>query len=245
MRNVQIPSNLINELGVQQIIDITDNLPKLKQKGKPDGWDGLVSPRALDALTDIVWHHSAEFLADNIKPETHANNHIRAGEGGFPYHFWIKDGQIYQGNDVLTFTYGVKSNNYQTVHCCVEGCFVPKDGRPADILSGANRSAMIALELTLRQLLPNYQRTNGHNYYKPTECPGYSMTKFKEELATVENRMKVQSTWPAKMQKVGELANQYNYMWDLMKAGENDGNAQWAVNQLLQVREIMKAQGLL
>lgn len=182
MRNIQVPSNLINELGVKQIIDITDDLPKLQ----PNGWDGLVPPRQLEALTDIVWHHSAMFLTDGCDAFSHARNHVRNGEGGCPYHFHLIDGQWYQTNDITTFTYGVASNNKNTIHVCVEGCYVPDKGKPADELSEENQRAMVALELTLRGILPNYKATNGHNYYKPTQCPGYSMTKFRERIREFE-----------------------------------------------------------
>lgn len=252
-RNIQIPSNLISELGIPQIIDITDELPKLQQRGKPEGWDGLVSPRRLEALTDIVWHHSAVFLSDNGTPEKHANNHIRAGEGGCPYHFILMGEQWYQCNDLLTFTYGVRSNNYQTVHLCVEGRYSPlrdKDTgvtiKPADELTDSQKRAMIALELTLRPLLPSYTKSNGHNYYVSTECPGYSMTRFKEEVLTFENTLNSPSkTWQSRLDKVAELANQYNYMKDLIEKGPQDGNAQWAVNQLLEVRNVLIERGLL
>lgn len=183
LRNIQIPSNLISDLGVEQVIDITDALPKLKKNGKVVGWDGLNQPRQLEALTDIVWHHSGMHLADGCTADSHANTHVRAGEGGNPYHLWLKDGQWYQCNDLLTFTYGVASNNPYTVHVCVEGCYAPKDGKQADELSEENLKAMIAMELTIRQLLPNYKASNGHNYYRSTLCPGFSMTKFREEVA--------------------------------------------------------------
>lgn len=246
-RNIQIPQNLIDELGVPQLIDITDQLPKNRIKN----WDQLNPQRKPEALTDIAWHHSAEFVADDISPETHALNHIKktgdhaTGEGGFPYQFYIKNGAIFQGNNILTFTYSISSNNYQTVNCCVEGCYAPDRGRPADVLSDENRRAMIALELTLRGIMPNYQRTNGHNFYKPTLCPGYSMTRFREETDTVAHRLNQQSTWMARMNKVNDLANQYEYMFNLMKVGESSGEAQWALNQLLEVRQIMIERKLL
>lgn len=239
-RNLQIPLNLINELGVLQIIDITDKLPTRK-----GGWNSLVAPRQLEALTDIVWHHSAMFLSEGCDAYSHARTHVNAGEGGCPYHFHLLNGQWYQTNDLLTFTYGVKSNNTYTVHVCVEGCYVPDRGYEADELSEENQRAMVALELTLRGIMPNYKASNGHNYYKPTLCPGYSMTRFREEVLTVDNRLKQESSWVAKRNKVNELANQYQFMFDLMVVGETNGDAQWAMNQLLETRQIMIERGLM
>lgn len=224
-RNIQIPSNLINELNIPQIIDITDDLPKRGKKG----WDSLNAPRDINALTDIVWHHTACFLSIGATAETHANNHIRAGEGGMPYHFYIKDGQVYQCNDVVTFTYGVKDNNYYTVHCSVEGCYSPihnPDGSitPADELSDANLRAMIGLELTLRAVLPKYKQTNGHSYYKPNLCPGYSMTKFREAVEEVKNQLAFKESNAGRDERAYAIANYMLWLYNLSKGKDEYGN---------------------
>jgi hypothetical protein len=241
MRNIKIPTNLISELNVPQIIDITDELPKCK----PYGWDGLVNPRSLEALTDLVWHHSGMFLSDNLTAESHAKSHVNKGEGGCPYHFHIKDGQIRQTNDILTFTYGVASNNTYTIHICVEGCYSPKNGMEPDVLTDDNLRAMIALELTLRPLLPNYKASNGHNYYKPTACPGFSMTKFKEEINTAQLKLHQGNQWAERVKKAGRLNSQINFMDSLIAKGEDDKNAAWALYKKELVYKIMESQKLL
>lgn len=248
LRNIQIPSNLIDELKVPQIIDITDALPKLK----PNGWDGLVPPRKLNDLTDIVWHHSAMFLSDGCDATSHARSHVNMGEGGCPYHFHIKDGQIHQTQDVLTFTYGVSSNNYQTVHVCVEGCYVPKDGKPADELSDENLRAMIALELTLRPLLPSYKQSNGHNYYKPTQCPGYSMTKFREAVAETEAKLAFSNTEAGLNERAYRIANSILFIYNTAKGLDqfgkptvSEGTRKWAQQRLLLLESPMKDNNLL
>jgi hypothetical protein len=242
-------------LKIPQIIDITDDLPK---RGKT-GWDALNKPRDINALTDIAWHHTAEFEDDDISPETHANNHIRAGEGGFPYHFYIKKGTIYQGNDILTFTYGIKSNNYQTVHCSVEGCYAPDKGRPADELSDENLRAMIGLELTLRQVLPAYKKTNGHNYYDRTLCPGYSMTKFRESILEIEKKIEWKNTSQYRSELAFRIAN--SILWtrntsmgidQFGKTHNEDGtptvkeeHKAWAVDRLLLLEPKVRELGFL
>lgn len=260
-RNIQIPLNLIAELGVTQLIDITDRLPKNRIKN----WDQLNAQRKPEALTDIAWHHSGEFVDDDVLPETHANNHIKntgdhaTGEGGFPYHFYIKNGAIFQGNNILTFTYGISSNNYQTVHCCVEGCYAPNKGRPADVLSDENRRAMIALELTLRGVLPNYQRTNGHNFYRNTLCPGYSMTRFREEVAAVESRLldtQKQAEWEATNAARDELAYRIanvilwtrNTAQGIDQFGEpavSKEDQEWAKQRLFLLEPVMREHGFI
>lgn len=247
LRNIQIPSNLIAELKVPQIIDITEALPKLK----PNGWDGLVSPRRLEALTDIVWHHSAMFLSDDCDAASHARSHVKVGEGGCPYHFHIKYGQIHQTQDVLTFTYGVASNNYQTVHVCVEGCYVPKDGKASDELSDENLRAMIALELTLRPLLPSYKQSHGHNYYKPTQCPGYSMTKFREAVTAAEAKLEFSNTEAGLNARAYNIANSILYIYNTAKGFDehgkpvSEGARKWAQQQLLLLEAPMKAHSML
>lgn len=239
VRGIQIPSNLIDELGVPQIIDITDELPKLRG----GGWDSLESPRKLEALTDIVWHHTAEFVSDNCSAEIHANNHIRSGEGGCPYHIYIKGGQAFQTNDLRTFTYGVRSNNTYTVHAVVEGCYAPHKGRQPDLLSEEDLKAMIAVELTLRGLLPNYQNTRGHNYYVPTFCPGYSMTRFREEVEAVRLRLNFKESEKGQYERAYKIANLILYTYNLALGKDEygnpvtDGTKAWARNKLLKLEK--------
>lgn len=254
MRNIQIPSNLIDELKVPQIIDITDALPKLK----PNGWDKLDPPRKLEALTDIVWHHSGMSLSLGCDALSHANSHIKKGEGGCPYHFHIKDGQISQTQDILTFTWGVSSNNYQTVHVCVEGCYAPVKNEetgvwtPADELSEDNLRAMISLELTLRPLLPSYKQSNGHNYYKSTLCPGYSMTKFREAVAATEAKLSFSNTEAGLNERAYRIANSILFIYNTAKGLDqfgkptvSEGTRKWAQQRLLLLEQPMKENNLL
>ena len=246
-RNLQVPSNLIAELGIPQIVNIIDSLPRLGR----NGWDDLEKPRALEALTDIIWHHSGMFLADGCSAETHARNHVKNKEGGCPYHFYIKGGVIYQCQDIKTFTYGVRSNNAYTVHCCVEGCYSPKDGKEPDELSDANLSAMIGLELTLRSALPSYKQSRGHSYYVPTACPGFSMTRFMEAVEGVKNRMAFHDSENAKAERAYSVANQILYLYHLAKGKDEKGNPatpgqiEWAKLELLKLHPYMKERGLL
>jgi hypothetical protein len=196
--------------------------------------------------------------------ETHANNHIRANEGGMPYHFYIKDGQVYQCNDVVTFTYGVKSNNTYTVHCSVEGCYAPiknEDGSitPADELSDENLRAMIGLELSLRQVLPKYKQTNGHSYYVANLCPGYSMTKFREDILNIEKKIEWKNTSQYRAELAYRIAN--SILWtrntsmgidQFGKTQNEDGTPtvtdevkSWAVERLLLLEPKVRELGFL
>lgn len=248
MRNLNITPDITSKLGVPQIIDITDQLPVNKYYT----WAQLAGTRDINALTTIAWHHDdiAKSLRtgwDSTKVAKRiAENHIQLtkneakGDAGFPYHFWIRSGQIYQCNNVLDRTYGVGSNNGYTVHVCVSGSYAG-----VDTLDDADKRALQAVTLTLMRVLPNYQAIKAHSELNATNCPGYDYTTIRNETVNIDMKIKQESTWEGKIKKVNELANQYNYMFDLMKAGESDGNAQWAANRLLAVREIMLDQKLL
>jgi hypothetical protein len=248
MRNLAIPQEVINKTGVPQIIDITDQLPVNKNYT----WAQLAGTRDINDLTTVAWHHDdiAKSLRagwDNLSVAKRiAENHIeltkneKKGDAGFPYHFWIRGGQIYQCNNVLDRTYGVGSNNGYTVHVCVSGSYAGKDA-----LEDADKRALQAVTLMLMRSLPQYQAIKAHSELNATDCPGYDYAAIRNETVNLDMKLKQEATWAGKVKMVNEVANQYAYMTNLMKAGENDGDAQWAANQLLAVREILIAQKLL
>jgi hypothetical protein len=248
VRNLTIPQEVLNKTGVPQIIDITDQLPVNKNYT----WAQLAGTRDINDLTTVAWHHDdiAKSLRagwDNISVAKRiAENHIeltkneKKGDAGFPYHFWIRDGKIYQCNNVLDRTYGVAGNNGYTVHVCISGSYAGKD-----TLEDADRRALQAITLTLMRELPQYQAIKAHSELNATDCPGYDYQTIRNEVINLDMKIKQESTWAGKVKLVNEVANQYSFMTNLMKAGESDGNAQWAANQLLAVREILIAQKLL
>lgn len=243
-RNIQIPPDIINELGVPQIIDITDQLPKNKIKD----WDALNTPRAVSALTDSVWHHTAVPKYVGADAYRHAKNHIestaneKTGDGGLAYHFYIKDGQIYQCNDIRTFVYGVSGNNWQTVHSVIEGLYsgpLPQYTSWDEVVSTEDWNAVIALEITLRRLLPSFKRTNGHSFYQAKACPGYSMTKLREDVETVQSRLAFKSSEQGLEERSFGIANYILYLYNLAKGKDwdgsdvNEGTKRWARARLL------------
>lgn len=248
MRNLTIPQDIINKLGVNQIIDITDDLPVNKNYT----WSQLAGQRDLNDLTTIAWHHDAikkeyrEGKDDFTVAKGIAQNHIDLksnepkGDAGIPYHFWIRGGQIYQCNDVLDRTYGVASNNGYTVHVCVHGEYAS-----SDVLTDSDRLAIEAITLTLMCELPNFQAIKGHGEINPTSCPGYDYSSVRNEVMTLHMKLQQEDSWFGKLQKVADLKNQIAYMSELIKKGENDGNAQWAMSELMDVIAAMDARKLL
>lgn len=239
IRNLKLPTNL--GFNVSEIEDITDQLPK----NPAYTWAKLAGTRDPQALTDIVVHHTGVKKSAGCTAATHARNHINStayeekGEPGIPYHIYINNGRIQQVNDLLDRTYGVASNNGYTVHIVTEGNFL------YDSFTEIDRLALYAAILAVKAALPNVQHIKGHNEYNPTDCPAIDMNKVRQDMATIEQKMAQSSTWEGKMELVAKLYNQYNFMSDLIKVGPDDGNAQWAMNQLLEVVAIMKAQKLL
>jgi hypothetical protein len=243
-RNIQIPPDIINELNVPQIIDITDDLPKNPVKD----WNALNPPRDVSKLTDNVYHHTAVPKYVGADAARHARNHINlksnepTGDGGFPYHFYIRYGQIYQCNDLRTFVYSVSRNNWQTINIAVEGLYsgpLPQYTGWDEEVADEDWRAMIALEITLRRMNPNYQRTNGHNFYQAKACPGYSMSKFREDVEDVQNRLAFKSSEQGMEERSFGIANYILYLYNLAKGKDwdgkpvGDGTKRWARARLL------------
>src|SRR5206468_13083508 len=86
-----------------------------------------------------------------------ANDHIQLtknepkGDAGFPYHFYIMRGQIFQTNPIAARTYGVAGNNGYTIHVCVHG-----DYARYDTLTDADLNALVATCIMLKDALPNF-----------------------------------------------------------------------------------------
>jgi hypothetical protein len=245
--NFAFDADIISELGCQQVVDVRNKLPV-----NPNyTWAQLAGVRELDDLTTIAFHHDA-IASDGTKNASDlaymtniANSHINLkvnepkGDAGFPYHIWIRNGTAYYANTLLDRTYGVASHNGYTVHVCVAGDYTQ------DKLSDANRALLKAVGLQLSRVLPNYVGIKGHGELNATKCPGYDYVAIREEVKTLQMKLLLNDTWESQMNRVGQLVNQINYMTGLLKAGKDDGNAQWAKNWLLDVHAIMKSRGLL
>jgi hypothetical protein len=242
MRNLTFPPTLVSELGVSQMLDITDQLPH----NPAYTWAELAGARDLNDLTVIVLHHSGVPKSAGCTAERHATNHINGrayepkGEPGIPYHFYINNGQAYQVNDVLDRTYGVASNNAYTVHVCVEGEYYKTDQ-----LSDADKNALLSVMLTVKAALPAFSAFKGHCELNPTDCPGYNYKAIIGQAQTLEQRLKSADTWSMKLNKVAAIVNEINYCNGLIKAGPDDGNALWAMQKQLELYDLMKQTGLL
>lgn len=246
LRNLQISSAITSNFGNIIYTDVVDALPK----NPKNTWAQLAGTRALEELSTIVLHHDAYPKANtanysDVQLMTKiANQHINntaydpTGEGGIPYHIFIRNGRVYQCNDLLDRTYGVASNNGYTVHLVVSG-----DYFKYDTLTDVDRNALYAAILMVIDVLPNFKEIKAHKELNPTDCPGYDHVRVKNDIKNIQMKIDQQNSWEAKLTKIAQMVNQFNYFNGLVKAGPTDGNSQWAVAQQMELYDVMKEKG--
>lgn len=246
LRNLQLSSEITSNLGNVVYQDITDSLPK----NPKNTWAQLAGTRALEELTTIVLHHDAYPKKNTINytdiqlmtkiATDHINNtaYDATGEGGIPYHIFIRNGRVYQCNDLLDRTYGVASNNAYTVHIVVSG-----DYFNYDTLTDPDRNALYAAILMVIGVLPNYKEIKAHKELNHTDCPGYDFVKVRNDIKTIQMQIERNGTIEAQIERCFAVKNQSEFMYN--KAKLNDGDGVWARTWLDRVHAIMKEQKLL
>lgn len=237
LRNIKLPTNL--GLNIPEIEDITDILPI----NPVHTWEQLKGKRALSSLTDIVVHHSGVKKEVGMTAVKHAKVHIAGksiipeGEPGLPYHMYIRDGRIYQTNDLLDFTYGVRNNNGCTVHICVEGDY------RFDTLSEIDRQCLYGAILAVKAVLPNYKRLQGHGEYVATACPSIDMNRVRSDVAALEMHSIYKDSDAGQAATAYTIASRILDLYDKAK-----GNSQYAAEarrKLLLLEPVCKQLNLL
>lgn len=254
IRNLQLTSEIIAKLGVSQIEDITEKLP-INPK---NSWARLAGVRDVNDLTVIALHHDAypknkttkytDFQLASNMAEDHIENtaYDETGEGGIPYHIWIRNGRIYQTNDILDRTYGVGSNNAYTVHICVSGEYYKTDA-----LTDADSKALCAAIIAVKSVLPNFQAIKAHKELNPTDCPGYDYSKIKSDVQTIEAQIEYAKSDEKAKATAFSIANQILYMANLVNGKDAVGSdvgpgvREWAKQTLLSLEPFMRDRGLL
>lgn len=230
MRYVQLIQNLPYDLAPIQ--DITDTLPARKNDPEPY--------RKTSDITHISVHHSG---VEGGTIKGYADYHVNTLKWyHIGYHMVIVGNRIYQTNDLQTFSYHTSGNNHYTVGISVSGDFTK---RP---LSDGERQALYGAILTVMDIFKiPVERVLGHNEYpgQNTDCPAFDMNRVREDIKTLQQRMSRVDSWHWKNEQVKDLCNEINFLTSRLALGESDGNAQWAMNNLLGIREIAKAKGLL
>lgn len=196
MLSLQLTPTQISKIGCPQIINIAEQLPV----NPAYTWQQLTGTRNIEDLSRIVLHHDAYPKKNTVKyndlqmATVIANGHITKlqdepkGEPGIAYHFMIRNGQAYQVNDILSKTYGVASNNANTIHVMVCGDYVNYD-----TLTDPDRLALYGVIVALIGVLPNYKDIKAHRELTPTSCPGYDAIKVRSDIASIQLDLSLQS----------------------------------------------------
>jgi hypothetical protein len=245
IRNLQIPSEIQSKLGITGIMDITDQLPK-----NPNyTWAQLAGVRDINDLTTIGIHHDAwpkknRANVDDITfAKEIAQDHIdykgneKKGDAGFPYHLWIRNGKVYQTNDILDRTYGIGGNNGYIVHICVSG-----DYYSYDTLTDPDRNALYAAILAVKAVLPQYKGIVGHCELNPKNCPGFDHNKVKQDIPKLELEIKATVDPGQIMNRARSSASQHAYLFNEYAA--NPVEKKWLEAYLLKMDEVTRDMGM-
>lgn len=227
------------------IKDITDDLPRNKNYT----WKQLCGERVPEQITTIVVHHTGSKKSLGADAARHAKNHIEGtsihakGEPGLPYHVYIKEGQIYQTNDLLDFIYGVSDNNGYTVHICTEGNFL------YDAFTETDRNALYAAILAVKAVLP-ITDIKGHNELQAKACPALDMNRVRSDILNIEYRMAYEQSAAHKRTVALSIANQLVYQANLALGKDSygnpatPGNIEYGTNMLMELKQFMDDRGL-
>lgn len=231
LRNIQVIRDL--PFSVKPFVDITDTLPSRTPDPEP--------MRTLEQITHASLHHSA---VEGGTIQGYADYHVnKLGWAHIGYHNVIKLDTLYQTNNWLTKSYHTSSHNGYTISFSISGDLSKR------ALTDIERKLLYAGLLTALSVFPKLRIENirGHNEYpdNATSCPCIDMNQVRADVKNLQMLMDQQNTWEAKIAKVSDMINQFNYMNKLLTPGPSDGNAQWAMNQQLDLYDLMKQQGLL
>jgi hypothetical protein len=245
--NFALDKDILDLLGCKQVVDVRSQLPV-----NPNyTWAELAGVRPVSNLTTVVYHHDAipksrtASQSDIQLMSNIARHHISLkvsepkGDAGFPYHIYIRNGTAYYCNTLVDRTYGVANNNGYTIHVSVSGDYTQ------DSLSQEDRVLLQAVSLQLARVLPSYKQIKAHSELNPTACPAHDYANIRAEVETLQHRLIQVNSWDSQIKELDVVRNQAEYMVNLMKLGEQSGEAQWAKNWLQQVYDIMKSKGLL
>lgn len=239
-------------------VDMRKVLP-VNPKG---GWEDFKGLRDLKKLTTIVLHHDAVYKTKNDKQRVDkytdtelmnniANTHINStknrkdGDGGFPYHLYIRSGKVYITNNMEAFTYGVSNNNGYTIHICVAGNYT------MDKLSGENKQALVAAIILAKKSMPSFKDIKGHDELSATNCPAYDVPSVISEVEKVEKLIEESLKQSTSAEEAYKIANQILYCYRMFAEGVdstgkpvNEGQRAWALQQVLSLKPEMKRLGL-
>lgn len=236
MRNIKAIPGL--PFKINEFQDITDTLPS--RSPDPE------SVRTPEQITHISVHHSA---VEGGTIMGYANYHVNTlGWAHIGYHIVIKEDQIFQVNDLMTFSYHTSSNNSYTIGISVSADFSKRE--PSEV----ERTNLYAAILTVMDLFKiPVDNVMGHNEYPQnnTACPCIDMNKVRNDIRTLQNQMIYANSDAAAKIRAHAIANQILYFCNLSQGKDSYGNPategdiQWGKNVLLELEPFMVERGLL
>ena len=227
MRNIAAIPDL--PFNVKPFIDITDTLPSRTPDPEPY--------RSPDQITHISVHHSA---VEGGTIQGYANFHVNTLKWShIGYHMVVKGDQIYQTNDLLTFSYHTSNNNDYTVSVSVSGDLSKRS------ISDDERKCLYAVILTYMSLfnIP-VQNVWGHNQFPDnnTSCPCIDMDKVRDDIAKLHLQMKA-AVDPQKIRdQCYKATAQHNWLYAQYQ--KDPAANKWLEPHLLSLYEVMKERGL-
>jgi hypothetical protein len=227
LRNIQVIPEL--PYNVKPIIDITDTLPSRTPDTEPY--------RSPEQITHISVHHSA---VEGATIQSYANYHVNTlGWNHIGYHTVVKGDQIYQTNDLLTFSYHTSSNNAYTVAVSVSGD-LSKRG-----LTDDERNCLYATILTYMGIfnIP-VQNVLGHREYPAnnTSCPCLDMNKLRSDIAQLQLQMKAVADPSQIKVNAYKATEQHRYLYN-QYIGDPNAN-KWLEPYLLKMDEVTRDMGM-
>jgi hypothetical protein len=242
LRNLSVITGLPFE--VPPIEDWTEKLkrngtweeyPKKKiVKGTDTGeWmpKGLRRPEEIDT---IIIHHMASVSPLENQAAYHVNNNQWPG---LAYHLCIYKGEIIQANDLLSMTFHASGHNTYTVSISIHGNLEKRE------MTDKERELLYAAILTVKSALP-IKHILGHNEVNATACPCTSMNRIRDDIEDLEVLIQRRQGWTYQLDLIKSVNNELNYWAELIKAGENEGKARWAMARYMRVHDLMKRESL-
>lgn len=237
MRNIQVIQGL--PFKVKEIIDITDTLPS--RPNDPE------TPRTPDQITHISIHHSA---VENGSIQGYANTHVNIRKWyHIGYHLVVKADQLYQTNNLLTFSYHTSSHNYYTIGIGVSADLSKRE------MSEVERATLYAAILTIMYMFDiSVDHVLGHNEFPGNEktlCPCMVMNKVRFDIRTLKTKIDYARSEDGAQQLAFHVSNQILYFSNFARGINPDGtdctpgNKEWGKNVLLELEPFMRARDLL
>lgn len=139
----------------------------------PKNEDKKYYRRSVDAITDVIIHHSAV----PGTPETFADYHIHHHKWpGIGYHYVIdKSGEIYYCNSIDLITYHTQGNNSKSIGICVIGNY--EDEKVSAMVDAQLHMLLFDIYSTIGHFTLGY-----HAQYKPTKCCGKNLIDHIKEM---------------------------------------------------------------